>query len=62
MEGQKKMEEKKMEMNKKSFEFSRNEIVKKFEEKFSGVILRKLKITNFEGTVLLRMFLILKSL
>ena len=62
MEGQKKMEEKKMEMNKKSFEFSRNEIVKKFEEKFSGVILRKLKITNFEGTVLLRLFLILKSL
>ena len=39
-----------MEMKKKSFEFSRNEIVKS--DKKVRVKLPKLKITNFEGTAL----------
>lgn len=42
--------QKKMKIKKKSFEFNRDGIVK-FEEKV-GVKLPKLKIANFEGTVL----------
>ena len=50
MEEEVKIEEMKMEMKKKGFEFSRDEIVKS-DEKVS-VKLPKLKITKFEGTAL----------
>ena len=50
MEEEVKIEEMKMEMKKKGFEFSRDEIVKS-DEKVS-VKLPKLKITKFEGTTL----------
>ena len=50
MEEEVKIEEMKMEMKKKGFQFSRDEIVKS-DEKVS-VKLPKLKITKFEGTVL----------
>ena len=50
MEEEMKIEEMKMEMKKRGFEFSRNEIVKS-DEKVS-VKLPKLKITKFEGTAL----------
>ena len=50
MEEEVKIEEMKMEMKKRGFEFSRDEIVK-FDEKVS-VKLPKLKITKLEGTVL----------
>ena len=47
-----KIEEMKMEMKEKSFEFSRDEIVKSYEK--VRVKLPKLKITKFEGTTLAR--------
>ena len=50
MEEEVKIEEMKMEMKKKGFEFSRDEIVKS-DEKVS-VKLSKLKTTKFEGTAL----------
>ena len=50
MQEEVKIEEMKMEMKKKDFEFSRNKIVKS-EEKVS-VKLPKLKIIKFEGTAL----------
>ena len=50
MEEEVKIEEMKMEMKKKGFEFSRDEIVKS-DEKVS-VKLPKLKITKIEGTAL----------
>ena len=50
MQEEVKIEEMKMEMKKKGFEFSRDEIVKS-DEKVS-VKLPKLKITKFEGTAL----------
>ena len=50
MEEEVKIEEMKMEMKKKGFEFSRDEIVKSDEK--LRVKLPKLKITKFEGTAL----------
>ena len=50
MEEEVKIEEIKLEMKKKGFEFTRDEIVK-YDEKVS-VKLPKLKITMFEGTAL----------
>ena len=47
-----KIEEMKMEMKEKSFEFSRDEIVKSYEK--VRVKLPKLRITKFEGTTLAR--------
>ena len=50
MEEEVRIEEMKMEMKKKSVEFSRDEMVKYYEK--MSVRLPKLKITTFEGTAL----------
>ena len=50
MEKEVKIEEKKMELKRKCFEFSRDETVKSNEK--ASVKLAKLKITKFEGTAL----------
>ena len=50
MEKEVKIEEKKMELKRKCFEFSRDETVKSNEK--ASVKLAKLKTTKFEGTAL----------